>query len=403
MTTRFYNQIKLEGQYIDLAYGTYTLNQISVLPGGIQSINIPQHASVTLYSQDGFIGPRYVIQNNGSKPLKVPGFTKEFPYTVQSLKIDCSCKLITAPGVVYQIMRGTDFTRANQPEISYTLYNVIPDPLTDPKDPPSPYNPTIIIIPDFGTDIRIWECFQEKLARNRFSSLILNLRGVGMSYATTDNTYATIIQDYRYIAQQLGQYTKKPILLGHGIGGAIAQLWALTYKFELRNLILIGSAPYAVYSTYNLLTPSINNWISNLINPTTFGNTVANTVYNVPSEDCQNEKLISDLSSSIISSDQQSLKLLFTQNPDIPPLQLTPKFILVPTLIIHGLQDAATAITGSDSLYNLIKDSKYRKIATGHSPQFTTPERTLESILNFLLNGKKVYMDQLPSCCYPPF
>ena len=36
------------------------------------------------------------------------------------------------------------------------------------------------------------------------------------------------------------------------------------------------------------------------------------------------------------NADSQTLKLLFTQNPDVPSLALTPKFILVPTLI-HGL------------------------------------------------------------------
>lgn len=399
MTTRFYNEPKLEGQYIDLAYGSYRLAQISVLPNGIQSINIPPHALVTLYSQDGFIGVNFAIPNYGSKQLKVPGFSKsfEFPFAVQSLKIECSCKLGSAPDVVYQIIRGSDFTRSGQPEISYTFYNVIPDPLFDPLDPPSPYNPTILIIPDFGTDIKIYECFQERLARQRFSSLILNLRGVGMSYASTDNTYSTIIQDYRYIAKQLNQYTKKPILLGHGVGGAIAQLWALTYKFELRSLILIGTAPYAVYTTFNLINPIIQNWVNNIITTTTFATNVVDATYNTKSEDCQVDKLKKDLSDSIINANGPTLKLLFTQNLDTPSLAQIPKFILTPTLIIHGLQDACVALTGGTSLFNLIANSKYRKIATGHSPQFTTPDRTIESIISFLLAGKTVYMDPLPS------
>lgn len=400
MTTRFYNEIKLEGQYIDLPYGSYTLAQISVLPGGIFSINIPPHALVTLYSNDGFFGPSYSIANYGNKSLKVPGFDKEFPYIVQSVKIDCSCKIHETPGdVVYKVTKGLDFKRAGQPEISYTFYDVIPAPLRDPLDPPSPYNPTILIIPDFGTDITIYECFQEKLAYHRFSSLILNLRGTSMTYSSTTNQYADVIQDYRYIAQQLGQTVKKPIVLGHGVGGAIAQLWALTYKFELRSLILIGTAPYAIYTTYNLINTQIQQWVANTMTTPTFATVVANCTYNTSSEECQVVKLKQDLTNSILGCHAPTVKLLFSQNPDTPSLALAPKFILTPTFIIHGLQDACVSITGADSLAALIKNSKYRKILTGHSPQFTTPERTVEAIMNFLLPGGLVFMDPLPSYC----
>lgn len=398
MTTRFYNQIKLEGQYIDLPYGNYLNSQISVLPIGILSINVPPHALVTLYSQDSYMGVSYAIANYGNKSLKVPGFATEFPYTVVSLKIECSCKVSFAPDdVVYTITQG-DFVRSGQVEIAYSFYYVVPPPMREYNDPPRPYNPTILIIPDFGTDMKIYQCFQEKLAYHRFSSIILDLRGVGLSYPSTSVTYADIIQDYRYIAAQLNQTVKKPIVIGHGVGGAIAQVWALTYKFELRNLILIDTAPYSVYSTYNLLDIVTDNWIDNNITTATFATNVADAVYNTPSEECQVAKLKKDLIDSINTADTPTLKLLFTQNPDVPALELAPKYILTPTLIIHGLYDDAVSILGGDALYGLIKGAKYRKIGTGHSPILTTPARTLETIINFLLPNGGVWMDPLPSC-----
>jgi len=399
MTTRFYNEIKLEGQYIDLPYGNYVLSQISVLPGSISSINIPPRALVTLYSQDSFLGVSYAIPNYGSKSLKVAGLMPQYPYVVQSLKIECSCKLdIAPPDVVYRVIKG-DFIRVAQVEISYTFYEVIPMPLRSVNSPPSPFNPTILIIPDFGTDIRIYECFQEKLAYHRFSSIILNLRGVGMSYSSTANQYAETIQDYRYIAKQLNQYVKKPIVIGHGVGGAIAQLWALTYKFELRSLILIGTAPYAVYSTYNLINTQTQNWITNILSTPSFATVAANNTYNTASEDCQVEKLKKDLTDSIVAANSPTVKLLFTQNPDVPSLAMAPKFILTPTLVIHGLQDAMVSLSGGDALFALIKGAKYRKIATGHSPHFTAPPRTIEAITNFLLPNGLVFMDPLSSMC----
>lgn len=385
MTTRFYNETKLEGQYIDLPYGSYISSQLSVLPGSIMSINMPPHALVTLYSADAFLGVSFAIPNYGTKSLKVTGFCEDFPFVVASLTIDCSCTVNYMPSdVVYTITNGT-FVRTGQTLVAYTFYSVTPAPLTNPLDPPSPFNPTILIIPDFGTDKSIYACFQEKLAYHRFSSLILDLKGVGMSASSTTVQYSEIIQDYRYIAQLLNQYVKKPILLGHGIGGAIAQLWSLTYKFELRKLILIGTAPYAIYTTYNLLNSIIDEWIAGTLTTDAFATSVVDATYNTHSDDCQIAKLKLDLYDSITAADETTLQLLFNQNPDIPSMALTPKFILTHTLILHGLLDECVSIAGGNSLAILIKHSRYIKFATGHSPQLANQARTIDAIIKFLL------------------
>jgi pimeloyl-ACP methyl ester carboxylesterase len=264
-------------------------------------------------------------------------------------------------------------------------------------DAPSPYNPTILIIPDFGTDKTLWECIQDKLAQKRFSSIVLDLRGVGISQPATSVKYADIIQDYRFIAQQLGQFVKKPIVLGHGIGGAIAQLWALTYKFELRSLILLDTAPFSVYDSYNALSGDINNWINNILPTNTFATNVSNAVYNTTSLDCQPDKLKLDLSTSIIAADSTTLKKLFTDNPDDNSLAMAPKFILVPTLVIHGTQDIVIPEIASTTLASLIKNSRFRRIPTGHSPLFTYPNLTFDAIYKFLSPSGIIYIDPIPA------
>ena len=390
MKTRFFDEQKLEGNFIDLPYGSYTFAQLSALISQIKSINIPPRAKVTLYAQDNFRSNRHVIANTGNKNLKVTGFEREFPFAVRSLMIECACKLDRNPEVELRIIKD-DFKRNNQ-IVAYTFYQVIPEPLDDPLAAPSPFNPTILIIPDFGTDKRIYECLQDIFAQSRFSSIVLDLRGTGQSYSSTSVKYADIIQDYRFIAQQLNQYVKKPILIGHGIGGAIAQLWAITYKFELRNLILIDSAPYAIYSQYHLINTQIQQWINNIITTEQFATIVANNTYNTISEDCEVDKLKLDLSSSIINSDSATLKRLFTQNPDNVALAMSPKTILTPTLLMHGLQDAVTSITGTDNLFALIKGAKQRRINTSHSPHLTTQSRAVEAILYFLSPEGNLYI-----------
>ena len=390
MKTRFFDEQKLEGNFIDLPYGSYTFAQLSVLISQIKSINIPPRAKVTLYAQDNLRSNRHVIANTGNKNLKVTGFEREFPFAVRSLLIECACKLDRNPEVELRIIKD-DFKRNNQ-IVAYTFYQVIPEPLDDPLDAPSPYNPTILIIPDFGTDKRIYECLQDIFAQSRFSSIVLDLRGTGQSYSSTSVKYADIIQDYRFIAQQLNQFVKKPILIGHGIGGAIAQLWAITYKFELRNLILIDSAPYAIYSQYHLINTQIQQWINNIITTEQFATIVADNTYNTVSENCEVEKLKLDLSSSIINSDTATLKRLFTQNPDNVVLAMSPKTILTPTLLMHGLQDAVTSVTGTDNLFALIKGAKQRRINTSHSPHLTTQSRAVEAILHFLSPEGNLYI-----------
>lgn len=396
MKTKFYDEQKLEGNFIELPYGTYRAFQINVLPNGIKSIDVPAHAMVTLYSQDNFVGPKYIISNTGKKNLKVPGFVEIFPYTVQSVKIECACNVDVNTAVDLLINKG-DFKRGTNPDVNYTYYQVIPEPLTDPLDAPSPYNPTIFIIPDFGTDKALWECVQDKLAQKRFSSIVLDLKGVGLSYAANSVKYADIIQDYRYIGQQLNQYVKKPIVLGHGIGGAIAQLWALTYKFELRSVILMDTAPFSIYNSYNSLSGTITNWINNSITTSTFATNVSNAVYNTTSIDCQPDKLKLDLTSSINAADAPTLKKIFTDNPDDNTLAMAPKFILAPTLIIHGIQDIVIPEAAAITLSSLIKNSRYRRIPTGHNPLFTYPDLALDAIYKFLSPSGKIYIDPIPN------
>ena len=251
MNPLFYSQLLLEGTYISLTYGSYTTAQLAALISSILSISIPPHVTVTIYSADNFLGAQYVMANNNTRFLQIPSFAKEFPYTVASLTIQCTCDLPSTSPVAYNITNNT--TINNGQVIGYSFYNVLPAPQVSLTSKPSPYNPTIFIIGDFGVNTSIYSCLQVYFAEKRFSSIMVNPRGVGSSYSNTSNTYANVVQDYRYVGQLLNQFTKKPIVIGHGYGGAIAQLWALTYKFELRNLILIDTASYAIINSFNKL------------------------------------------------------------------------------------------------------------------------------------------------------
>ncbi len=393
--TQFYDQIKLEGNSIYLSYGSYTNSQLTALISNILSISISPHVMVTIYSADNFLGASYVMPNTSNKYLKVPGFVKEFPFAVLSLRIECACDLPTNTPVVYNTINDT-MTRNGQ-VIGYSFYNVIPvpqkvNPNTGVFEKPSPYNPTVFIIGDFGINKNIYSCIQEYLAKKRFSSIVIDPRGVGMSFAATSNTFADVLQDYRYVGQQLLQFKKKPIVIGHGFGGAIAQLWALTYKFELRNLILIDTAPYATYNSYNIQAPTFTNWLNNTITTNQLATQIGLASYNTTSDECQPQVLQFDLTNSFNSSSTSTLKLFITQNPDNILLALAPKLIIIPVLIIVGLQDIYTNVNGSTQLKNLIKHSTLIKLNTSHAPQFTETLKTYSIIYRFLSPTGSLYI-----------
>lgn len=391
MKTKFYDQPKLEGDYIELGYGSYVSYQIAVLPNGVQSINIPPKVRVTLFSQDNLAGYKYIIPNTGNKNLKVPGFITEFPYTVLSIKIDCACNVEINPYVNYQIIPGK-FTRPNGVLTAYTFYNVIPA-VAGPGEPPLPYNPTVFIIPDFATDRTIYAPIQEELAQRRFSSIVLDLRGVGETVASLSGKYADIIQDYRYIGNKLGQFAKKPIVMGIGVGGAIVQLWSLTYKVELRNLILIDTAPYSVYSNYNTLNTAIYQWIGGNISTKEFSKIVVDKTYNTESKGCKTHKLKLDLADSIEDCDAATVQRLFTQNPTDPSMATAPKFIITPTLIIHGTDDIVIPMSAASTLHNLIPGSKLIKLPTNHMPLLTMPKVAIGYVFNYLSPSGSLYID----------
>lgn len=391
MKSRFYDKIKLEGNRIELPYGKYTTAQLNaLLPNGIQSISVERNTTITLYKQDNFLGFKYVINNVAKKPLKVTGFVKEFPSRVASITIECACDVEDGINVVYNVIKE-DILVGTQQRVGYTYYQVLPNPPKYMDEPFGPTNPAIFIIPDFGTDIRIYECIQENLAQHKISSVMVDYPGIDRSFKGLDLKYSTIIGYYRTIAEKLKLLSKKPIVIGHGVGGAIAQLWALTFKFELRNLVLIDTAPYAIYSIYNLLQPVVNQWINGILNTQDFATIMANATYNTSSKDCQPDALKLELFNSITTADQPSLQRLFTQNPDNAAMSQAPQNIIVPTMVMHGSQDIVISPSGGEALAILIKGSIIKRYTTCHSPMLTLTQKFYDDLYRFINPSGKLY------------
>jgi len=382
MKTKFYEQTGLNGRFIELDYGSYNLQQIRALIPDIRSFSIPPKASVTVYSQNSFIGPKYTFANSSNQFKKIVCFTNVFDYTIRSLMIECACRKVSGKPNVMRVDKINGFVPRGDLEFSYTILDPIfepPDQISDPEPKPKQ---GIIILHDFGARKEQYFCLQEKLALKGFKVFVMDQRGHGYTSPSLNMTWGEIIEDNRNIAAGLGLYITKPILLGHGYGGAIAQYWAQLHKLELNKLILIGSAPYSYYPLYQPIEPSTQAWLSGLLTLPQYARIVSNATYNDTSDECEVDKLKQDLMDSYAAADINSLKLLRQQNSNFTDQT---RFIITPTLLIHGAFDSVTIVNGSKQINALLSTVSRLRIMhdAGHSPHQTKPIRVLDHITSF--------------------
>lgn len=392
MKSRLYNNFKLEGKYIDLSYGKYNLTELDNAINDIKSVTIAPFTKITLYSRSNLEGPRYTVSNPGKKRMNIPSFCNEFVYSINSIKVEGAVKNQITNDICYKIevsnIKRDDIT------LGYIYYNVISSPgIQENSDNVIQANEElVVIIPDIGYNAKLYKSIQERFVQHRYSSVIMDIRGTGSSSSSNNMQFSEIIQDYRMLLHELNKLKayKKTIIIGHGIGGVIAQLWALIYKGELNNLILINSTPYGIYNEYNKIDKHIDKFIKSEIDIQTLAYIFAKKNYkdNKNSENHENkypkELFKKELVDSINNISEESFKLLFSQNKDDTDMAITSKYIMAKTLIVQSTDDKIINDNAGQDLYFLIRNSTYIKLNGGHSPHFTNPERVFEEIFKFI-------------------
>lgn len=378
MKTTFYDKPGLKGNSHKFDFGSFDRADFTVYLQDLLSVSIPKKARLTIYNSLGLNGRNHTINNTGNKTIKIPNLHLIFPFTIKSFKIECACQSFNDREVIYEKQSRT-LCGDDSKLTGYTYYDVHPEIILN--EPPRS-NPAVIIIPDFANTKELYDCMQQQFAQNKISSLVLDIRGVGSSYSATSATYSDIIEDYRSLMNTLGLFDKRPILIGHGFGGAIAQLWAITYPVELEKLILLSSAPFPIYSTYNLANTDINNWVASSITLAQLATTLSGLTYTSDKE-CQ----IMELEKSINGIDEDTQKLFITQNADNVSLLTTFQNYYLDTLLIHGVSDQYIPFNGSDDLQVLMNNDNnvtYIKYDTGHAPQFERLTNVMSAIIQFI-------------------
>ena len=374
MKVKFYSLPTLKGKSIDLGYGSYTYSELSPLIDNIGSFTLPSRVAVTLYSADNFTGLTKTFTNDTHRFKRITCVSDIFDNPVNSLKIDCACFKFPKEPHILSINKYLNKTMMrNGQEIGYTYFSTViknNNVLIKSK-------PKIIMILDFGHSSYQYRCVQENFAAKGYDSLIVDLRGMDNSAPSDNMSFDELIEDFRYVASNLKflNGSNKAVLIGFGLGGAIAQKWALLYKFELYKLILVDSAPYNTYSVYSKINDITSNWVRGTSSLEDYAKVLADTTFTGSSGYCDLEKLNMDLYNNILNEDEISLKRLIVQTADDASRPDQAKHILAPTLILYGAEDALMTVEGSKKLNELIKGSKMRQVkGSGHAPQLSWPD-----------------------------
>src|ERR1700722_8113789 len=99
----------------------------------------------------------------------------------------------------------------------------------------------LVLIAGYACDISFWQPIIETLAKN-FKVLIFDNRGSGRS-DSPDSVYSVemMAQDVIGLMDKVGFHHAH--IVGHSMGGAIAQRIAYAYPTRLKKLIIVNSSP----------------------------------------------------------------------------------------------------------------------------------------------------------------
>jgi 3-oxoadipate enol-lactonase len=241
----------------------------------------------------------------------------------------------------------------------------------------------LLLINGLGCDVSIWTAVLDKLSQN-FKVITFDNRDSGRTdYASTDYTIDDMAEDTVWLIRKLGY--EKVSILGHSMGGAIAQAIAYHYPEVIDKLIISNS----------------------LIQMSTVGITALDFAGKMRQLSTDISLQVQSIAPWIYSDDylhfDNSLEKLselmraypYPQRPDgyLRQLNALNKFdssaflhqIRHMTLIIAGSHDLLTPLSQSQMMADHIPNSQLVVLPGSHMPLIEIPPLFTKTVANFLL------------------
>lgn len=244
--------------------------------------------------------------------------------------------------------------------------------------------PVLIFLHGLGGDLSIFDDFRRKFFEYGYRSLAIDFRGHGLSSKSKKRTFYqfdNFVSDVLEIIKT--EKITKYVLIGHCLGGLMAQKIAVQNPVELQKMVLINSTPI----TYPLFKRiGFSKFIAFLaiilerLLPTLAIKGRANHKKYVGTGDFYFPRIFTDIFHTSVASYGQVLSYVLSYN-----ILNEISHVSVKTLIITGENDRIFAAHWSRVLHERIKNSQLLTYKNAnHLFLFATADQVVKDIIAFL-------------------
>ena len=249
----------------------------------------------------------------------------------------------------------------------------------------------VVFLHGITTSSFIWKNVIPHVNKN-YRAITVDLLGCGNSDRPHDIDYS--LQNQAYLLRKFIQFLKleKIHLVGHDIGGGIAQIFAVRFSDLLYDLVLINPIGYNYWPVQPIST--IRTPIIRQIAMAAFDRGILRIIVKrgLFHKNKLTEDLLTDFTNEMNTPSKRKAFLKLAKSLDNKELMVIKNKLTglnIPVLIIRGDSDVYLNPIICERLHNDIPGSKYFKInSAGHFIQIDEPGWLSSQILNFYQNNR---------------
>ncbi len=240
----------------------------------------------------------------------------------------------------------------------------------------------VVFIAGFGADHLFWELFSQRFSR-RYQVLLFDNRAVGQTRDDDQELTAEGLADETLaLCGELG--LDKPHVVGHSLGGGVAQSLAARNPDRIDRLVLLNTVAKWGQVALHALNSNVN------------------ALREGASLDCQLGIILPWLFGKDFLADERAVaafKAAAAGNPHLPSVQdmqrqyeLLVRFdsrsllqrIEASTLVVMGEEDLLALPHETEVMARAIPKTKLVRVKGGHASPLEQPDETSEAVLDFL-------------------
>lgn len=238
----------------------------------------------------------------------------------------------------------------------------------------------LVLIAGYSCDRQFWNAMYDKLTPH-FTVLTFDNRGIGQTKDdATPLSIEIMAQDTMQLVKALG--LEQPIILGHSMGGLIAQVIARDYRQEIGKLIIANSSMKLNPRSMLVLSSLLEIYHTN-ISVDTLIDASMSWFYSPDYLTPQNRAAYKEM--CINNPFPPSFELLARQLKALAAFDSSAWVhqLAIPTLVMASEDDIVCLPKESQRLAQTITGAQFTQIKGGHSTPIECPEALVKSILAF--------------------